>query len=70
MLDTNLKSLRHFSTYNKLLFISPIILILLLTSHFKIAEFKTIFLSRVFNSSAIGAHLYNDNALGLKGRSP
>ena len=26
-------------------------------------------LSRVFSSSAIGAHLYNDNALGLKGRS-
>ena len=29
MLDTNLKSLRHFSAYNKLLFISPAILILL-----------------------------------------
>ena len=29
MLDTNLKSLRHFSKYNKLLFISPVILILL-----------------------------------------
>ena len=29
MLDTNLKSLRHFSAYNKLLFISPVILILL-----------------------------------------
>ena len=29
MLDTNLKSLRHFSTYNKLLFISPVILFLL-----------------------------------------
>ena len=41
----------------------------LITSHFNIAEFKTIFLSRVFSSSAIGAHLYNDNALGLNGRS-
>ena len=29
MLDTNLKSLRHFSAYNKLLFISPFILFLL-----------------------------------------
>jgi iron complex transport system permease protein len=29
MLDTNLKSLRHFSSYNKLLFISPVILFLL-----------------------------------------
>ena len=29
MLDTNLKSLRHFSSYNKLLFISPFILFLL-----------------------------------------
>ena len=29
MLNTNIKSLRHFSTYNKLLFISPVILLLL-----------------------------------------
>ena len=31
----------------------------LIFSHFKCIEFKTIFLSNFFNSSAIGAHLYN-----------
>ena len=32
-------------------------------------EFKTILRSRVFNSSAIGAHLYKESALGLNGKS-
>ena len=41
----------------------------LITSHFKITELRTIFLSNAFNSSAIGAHLYNDKALGLNGMS-
>ena len=34
-------------------------------SHFRIIEFKTIFLSRIFNSSAIGAHSYKAKALSL-----
>ena len=38
-------------------------------SHFRITEFKTILRSNVFKSSAMGAHLYKDNALGLNGKS-
>ena len=39
------------------------------TSHFKITELRTILRSKLFKSSAIGAHLYSDKALGLNGRS-
>ncbi|SVC77855.1 uncharacterized protein METZ01_LOCUS330709 [marine metagenome] len=37
-------------------------------SHLRIIEFKTIFLSKVFNSSAIGDHSYKAKALSLKGK--
>ena len=35
-----------------------------------IDEAKTILRSNTFKSSAIGAHLYNDSALGLNGKTP
>ena len=40
----------------------------LILSHFKIIEFKTIFLSKDFSSSAIGDHSYKAKALSLNGK--